>query len=160
MSESTGALPDVTERLAAEMREAIAAEQTSRAEHERIVEASRKREQRLAKALSVLETGSAITTPKPAKPAPKAEKKGWNISEERVASIWEATQRVAADAEDGTFTGQTVYQAMYPGVSRETITRAFTVLRERELIRKVGNYKGGSRWALMPGAVEARADAA
>jgi hypothetical protein len=138
---------DAIERMAAELRELIAAEQAGRAEYERLVEESRTRERQLQKVLAGLE-GQA-----PTKPGPKRPTKEWRVSDERVARVWEAVQQVVAKSEDGTFISQHVFDVMYPGVSRETITKSVNVLRERELIRRVGTVRGGGiRWALMPGA--------
>jgi hypothetical protein len=111
------------------------------------VEESRTRERQLQKVLAGLE-GQA-----PTKPGPKRSTKDWRVSDERVTAVWQAVQRVVAKSEDGTFISQHVFDVMYPGVSRETITKSVNVLRERELIRRVGTVRGGGiRWALMPGA--------
>lgn len=143
---------DAIERMAAELRELIAAEQAGRAEYERLVEDSRARERQLQKVLAGLE-GQAPTKPGPKGPKRGAAVKVWRVSDERVAAVWQTVQRVVADSEDGTFVSQHVFDAMYPGVSRETVTKAVEALRERELIRRVGSVRGGgSRWALMPGA--------
>jgi len=143
--------------LAAEVEDlnAILEEEIAiRRELEALLEASKLRERRIARAVAIL-----IDEPAPAasKPAPKPKVKAhdkWEVSEPTIERVWDGYRQYVAKHGNDPIT-RTVLGAWMTengqGIGGETIRKAFDALRERELIRMAGTTRGGGKlWALMP----------
>jgi hypothetical protein len=141
-----------------DMRRLLAAELDGRDHLEKLLEQSKERERRLTRAIAILDGGTTSSSPKAAaskptaKPKPKTNE-NWTVSEETVERVLDAFKRYAVDHPDP-FTQTTLATWMGEqgeGIGGETIRRAMTALRDREIVRKCGTTRGGGAlWALMP----------
>lgn len=141
------------------LRRLLDAELEGRAEIEALLDNSKERERRLARAIAILEHGSqtqqqaAAAAAKP-KPAAK-DTTNWNVSAETVERVREAFfAYYATEGEGEPFTMTTLAAWMgknRKGIGGETIRRAFEVLRRDEIIRVCGTTRGGGKmFAPMP----------
>jgi hypothetical protein len=139
--------------LVAELELDIMAEEHGRAELERLIADSRTREHRMRKALGALKgrpLSHAARVERPTEP-----KRGWQPSDERVEFVLgRFRDYLATDppAEQRTKTALRKWMnAQGDRIAGETINRAMTALRERELVRVTGKARGGGDFIdLMP----------
>jgi hypothetical protein len=145
---------DVVGRIAAELREAIAAEQIGRVEYERKVSDSRVREDKLKRSLRALEGGGA----KRGRPSNSEVAK---VAAARYSSPDAQAKVLSALREHGQpMTVAQVQEAMQAG-SRETARKALEALRRDEQVRLAGKVMSANGrtpstlYALMPGTHDA-----
>ena len=102
------------------------------------------REKAIAHAVGALRGNSA---PAPAKPKPPSAYKKYVPSEERLKFIFDLMLKEPEPISPTQLSDKT------EGIAVSTVTDGFKVLRERELIRKTANLRGGGGlYAVMPGA--------
>jgi hypothetical protein len=142
------------------MRGLLEDELKERTHLEQLLEASKERERRLAKAVAVLEGGvnqHAMRAPtQTSKPKPK-KKDDWNVSAKTVERVLEGFTRYWNEEANGEPFTQTMLAtwltAQGQGIGGDTIRKAMGSLRDRELVRKCGTTRGGGiLWAPMPDA--------
>jgi hypothetical protein len=142
------------------MRALLEDELKERTHLEQLLEASKERERRLAKAVAVLEGGvnqHAMRAPtQTSKPKPK-KKDDWNVSAKTVERVLEGFTRYWNEEANGEPFTQTMLAtwltAQGQGIGGDTIRKAMGSLRDRELVRKCGTTRGGGiLWAPMPDA--------
>ena len=134
------------DRTVTGLRELAAAEVEARAEYEQLVEQSKQRERRIARAITALEGGGPGTKPKP---KPKAVQP---VGEEVIEAVLATMRQLAAEGHEPV-TRLQVVEAM-PERSGETVRRGLNELRERQLIRLAGRNGNGRTaarlYAVMP----------
>jgi hypothetical protein len=147
--------------VAAELREQVARERTSRVEYERLVEESKARERQMVKALAGLE-GTRLTEPKPqplrpgTRPRKPSRNHDWQPSPEKLIAVWHAVVSFAEEHPDG-FSCGAVAKAT-PGLSPEAVMKSMAIFRDHELVRPAGKVRGGGiKWRLQPGVTIASA---
>jgi hypothetical protein len=139
------------------MRALLTDELKERTHLEQLLEQSRERERRLAKAVAVLEGGvnqHAMRATKP--PPPQRKPHEWSVSDATVNRVHELVTRYWQEAaNEQPFAQSTLLtwlREQGEGVSTDTLRKSLLSLRERELIRKCGTTRGGGTlWAPMPG---------
>lgn len=119
---------------------------------ERLLHVAKFNERRIARAIQALEGDDtqAKSTAAPAR-APSSSSKpskpnNWTLSEERISRVRKLLERYWREGHgpvSPTQFHQFVRREYDEPISTETCTRAFRVLRDRELIRKSGSLRGG-----------------
>lgn len=129
-----------------DLRSMLEGEQQIVNQIQHILDASNERAKRMRRALAALE-GTAPTAGRPKATGPV---KGWQVSEERIEFVLSLLREEPEPISSTQLAEKTV------GLSTTTTSKAFDVLRERELIRRVQKIRGGGwTYTVMPEAADA-----
>jgi predicted HTH transcriptional regulator len=132
-----------------DLRALIQAEVDSRSEYERLVELSKQRERRLAKAVAALE-GEPLHKPKTGPAKPKARQM---ISAEAADRVFDQMRNLMQQTGRDTVTRPQLMREI-TDMSGETIRRSLVLLRDQQRIRQAGRTGRGAAtlYAVMPDA--------